>query len=283
MKCLSPWMLVGALTCTQVVAADVDCLVEPKQTIDIRAPVEGMIEAIHVDRGDRVKVGQKLVELSAGVERAALELTRFQAQTQGAIMAARSRVEFAQRKVERAEAMSGNVISKADQDEARTEQKVAEADLQKAKDEQRIAALEAERAEQIWRLKTIVSPIDGVVVERLRHRGEVTEGPQDQKPILQLVQVDPLYVEAVLPAAALGQVHEQDAVEIVLRDQQHTTLRAQVLVVDQLVHSASETFRVRMVLPNENYKIPAGLRCTARFEGVTAEPDAQGQQDHTGM
>lgn len=247
-------------------AADFDCLVEPKQIIDVRAPVEGMIEAIHVDRGDRVKAGQKLVDLNAGVERAALELARFQAQTQGVVMAARSRVEFAKRKVERAEAMIGNVISQADKDEARTGQKVAEADLQKALDEQRIAALEAQRSEQVLRLKTIVSPIDGVVTDRLRHPGEVTEGAQDQKPLLQLAQINPLNIEVVLPASAIGAVHEKDTVEVVLRDHDHTTVHAQVLVVDPVVHSASETFRVRMALPNPDYKIVAGVRCSARFD-----------------
>ena len=73
-----------------------------------------------------------------------------------------------------------------EKDEARTEQKVAEADLQKAVDDQRIAALEAARAEQVWRLKTIVTLIDGVVVDRLILPGEVTEGAQDRLSVLAL-------------------------------------------------------------------------------------------------
>jgi multidrug efflux pump subunit AcrA (membrane-fusion protein) len=41
--------------------------------------------------------------------------------------------------------------------------------------------------------------------------------------------------------------------------------RAQVTVINPIVDSASGTFRVRLELPNPQYRIPAGVTCTARI------------------
>jgi len=40
---------------------------------------------------------------------------------------------------------------------------------------------------------------------------------------------------------------------------------ARVDVVDQMFDAASGTFGVRLSLPNPNRRIPAGLKCRARF------------------
>ena len=40
---------------------------------------------------------------------------------------------------------------------------------------------------------------------------------------------------------------------------------AEVAVVDNVFDAASRTFRVRLVLSNADYALPAGLRCTVRF------------------
>lgn len=41
--------------------------------MDVRSPVEGVIDSLRVQRGDTVKKGQLLAKLEAGPERAALE------------------------------------------------------------------------------------------------------------------------------------------------------------------------------------------------------------------
>lgn len=40
---------------------------------------------------------------------------------------------------------------------------------------------------------------------------------------------------------------------------------ARVTVVDRVVDAASGTFGVRLELPNPGYKLPAVLKCKARF------------------
>ena len=42
-------------------------------------------------------------------------------------------------------------------------------------------------------------------------------------------------------------------------------LRAHVVIVDQVIDAASGTVGVRLELPNPDYRIPAGLKCTVSF------------------
>ena len=49
-------------------------------------------------------------------------------------------------------------------------------------------------------------------------------------------------------------------------------LEAKVLLVDRLVDGASNTFRVRLTLPNAHQELPAGLRCKADL-GFAAPPE----------
>ena len=43
---------------------------------------------------------------------------------------------------------------------------------------------------------------------------------------------------------------------------------ARVVIVDQVIDAASGTFGIRLELPNNKYKIPAGLRCQVEFPGL---------------
>ncbi|MGB7411980.1 MAG: biotin/lipoyl-binding protein, partial [Sphingopyxis granuli] len=47
-----------------------DCLIEPSRVVRVNSGVEGVIEAIYVDRGDNVGKGQVVARLRADVDRA---------------------------------------------------------------------------------------------------------------------------------------------------------------------------------------------------------------------
>ena len=41
--------------------------------------------------------------------------------------------------------------------------------------------------------------------------------------------------------------------------------RSTVAIVDRIIDPASGTFGVRLELPNPDYRLPSGLKCTVRF------------------
>src|SRR5687768_11616307 len=79
-------------------AGDFDCVVEPRQTLEIRSPIEGLIEKVHANRGDLVRRGQVIAEIDSAIERAAAAVAKQRASMEGAVHAGKSRVEFSSQK-----------------------------------------------------------------------------------------------------------------------------------------------------------------------------------------
>jgi multidrug resistance efflux pump len=138
---------------------------------------------------------------------------------------------------------------------------VAEASNAEAVENQRLAREELHRAEVELGLRTIRSPLSGLIVERFLAPGEMVR----QGPLLKVVQLHPLYVEAFVPLSWIGKITPGLSAEVTLDLGPHRSFRAQVDTVGQVVDGATSTFIVRLVVPNQDYQIPAGLPCTVHF------------------
>lgn len=250
-------------------AGDFDCVIEPRQVIEVRAPIEGLIERINVDRGDLVRRGQELVVLDSSLERAQAAIARQRSEMEGAVRSGESRLEFSTKKHERAENLHGqSYLSAQARDEAATERRLAESELRDARDNRKLAELDLARQLEVIRLKTIRSPLNGIVTERMQHPGELAEAGVGRKAILKLAEIDTLYVEVLLPAQAYGKVKTGMEVEVVPEIPAGSKHVATVKVIDRLLDAASGTFGVRLELANRQHRIPAGIRCNARFQGI---------------
>lgn len=247
-------------------AEEYDCLIEARDTVEIRSPVEGLIEKVLVRRGDAVKRGQVIAMLESGAERAAVELARSKATMKGPLKAAESRLDFAVKKEERtAELFKQNFVSAGALDEARTQRELAESELREARENQKLNEIELSRAEELLKLRIMRSPFDGVVVERFLSPGEfATSNVKD--PIMKLAEVDPLHVEVVLPASQFGKIRKGSA-GFVRPEAPGGRFRALVTTVDTIIDAASGTFGVRLELPNPGLRIPAGAKCKIQFGG----------------
>lgn len=260
-----------------------DCVIEPRRVIELRAPLEGTIDRITVDRGDTVKRGQELVVLDTSVDRASAAIARHRAVMDGAIKSGESRLEFSKGKLTRMENLeTQKYVSPQAREEAHTERQLAQAQLVDAQDNRKLAELELARQMEVIRLKTIRSPIDGVVVERMLHPGEFAEAGVGRKPILKLAEVDVLHVEVLLPVEAFGQVRAGMEAEVMPEIPAGTRYTARVSVIDRIVDAGSGTFGVRLELPNPQRRMPAGIRCKAAFPNIDAKPPRQALRKPTG-
>ena len=242
-----------------------DCLIEARQNVDVRSPVEGVIESILVQRGDTVKRGALVATLSSGPEKAALDLARSRATMQGELKAAQARVDLTRKKWERAEELQKkNFVSADARDQAEGEYRLATEQLRAAEENRRLAELDVKRAEEVLAQRSIRSPVNGVVVEVLLRPGELMSSNQ-KDPIVKLAQVDPLNVELVLPVGQLGRIEVGQRAMVLPEEPVGGRHGARVEVVDRVVDAASGTFGVRLRLPNPGNRIPAGIKCKALF------------------
>ncbi len=213
---------------------EIVCLIEPSLEVNVGTPVDGVLEVVNVDRGDAVRAGQLLARLNTSVEAAAVD---FQA----------AKSEFGARKVARNQDLNARkLISDHDLDEMTTEQKLAELELRQRK--------------EVLNLRSIVSPVDGVVVDRYRSKGDLVK----QERIFRIVQIDPLHVETILPASYFGRVRPGQS-HTVRPQLSAGSFKAQVSHVDKVIDPASGTFRVRLILPNPKSSVPSGQRCSVHF------------------
>jgi RND family efflux transporter MFP subunit len=246
-------------------AQEYDCLIEARQAIDIRSPVEGVIEAVHVRRGSQVGKGQLIATLFSGPERASLELARSRATMEGELKAAEARVDLTRKKWERAEELvKKSFVSANARDEAEAEYRLAQEQLRQARENRTLAELEVKRAEEVVAQREIRSPVTGVVVDVTLRPGELTSSNQ-KDPIVKLLQVDPLNVELILPVSAFGKIRTGQRATVMPEAPVGGKYQAIVEVVDQNFDAPSGTFGVRLTLPNPQRRIPAGLKCKARF------------------
>jgi RND family efflux transporter MFP subunit len=239
-------------------ARGLDCMIQPHQIVQIGSAAPGVIERILVDRGDLVKQGQPIVQLQAGVERAALAVARERALQQGEMTVATGSADLAQRELQRAKELhEQNFVSQTYLDKQRAEAQVAGGRTDQANERRKLAQREVDLAAAQLGQRSIAAPIAGVVVERFMSPGEFV----DQKPILRIAAIDPLRVDVLVPAVAFGQVEvgmKGAVLPELLQKREHIAV---VKTVDRVIDAATNTFRVRLELPNPGGTLPAGLRC----------------------
>jgi len=258
-------MILAAILAGPAMAAEYDCLIEARQQVDIRSPVDAVVESVLIQRGDFVKRGQVIATLESGPERAALELAKSRFAMQGELKAAEARLDLAQKKMIRAEELyKQNFVSVNARDEAEAEYQFSSEQLRQARENQKLAELEVKRSEEVLAMRTIRSPLTGVVVDVPQKPGEFASSDA-KDPIAKLAEIDPLNVEVILPVALYGKVKMGQRAQVVPEQPVGGRYEAAVKVVDRVIDAASGTFGVRLQLPNPGNRVPAGVKCRVKF------------------
>jgi multidrug efflux system membrane fusion protein len=202
--------------------------------VDVRAEVEGVVQALHFERGDRVKTGQVLCQLKLN--------------DRGARLAeAKALVDQRQKEYE--------VAKKLFEDGFRSKTQMAQAD----------AALQAARAamntQQIAVDNTrIRAPFAGVVDDRYVNVGDYMR--VGDKCAL-LIAPEPFLATATLNEQEVGSVTVGDPATVTLVTGQ--TVTGKVRFVADKADPATRSFRVDVELPNPDAKLRDGVSADIRI------------------
>lgn len=254
--------------CALAHAEPLACLIEPEKVAEIGAPSIGIINRIPVERGDYVRAGQVLVYMRAEVETASRNVAASRAKVEAELLAASAAADLAEAKVKRSrDLVKVGFISKEALDQSETELRIAKNRVVQTEEARVISQNELDLSNSVLSQRSIRAPFAGLVMDRYRNEGERIE----REPVVRVAKVDPLRVEVVLPVSQYGQIKLGDlaAVKTEIADVQG--VKATVVLVDRMVDAASNTFRVRLALPNPDHRIPPGLRCSIAFEPAARE------------
>ncbi|SLN56730.1 efflux RND transporter periplasmic adaptor subunit [Roseisalinus antarcticus] len=239
------------------------CVIDPSREVDLGSSVAGLIERIAVDRGAWVEKGDLVATLSADSERATVALLRARAESEAEVAAQAARERLARQGYDRARRLLDQGIGTLEAlEEREVALEVARRDRAEADLRRTLAQLELRRARIALAQREIRAPISGFVTMRHLDEGEYLH---PELALLTISQLDPLYVEAFVDARVYAEVAEGSVAMVHPSSIEAAPREAVVTVVDRVLDATSDTFGVRLELPNPDYAIPAGQRCEVAF------------------
>ncbi|MDN5788088.1 efflux RND transporter periplasmic adaptor subunit [Pseudorhodobacter sp.] len=235
----------------------VECLVKPKEIAKLGASARGVIARITADRADRVQKGDILAELEASAEENEIALANLRFENDVAVRLAQAKAETAEISVERLGQLSEKKLVKHDEYEhALLEARTARLEEEEAGLNAGIAGVQLAAAKAALERKRIRAPFDGVIVERVMSVGELYN---EQGPIFVIARINPLVIEAWLPAASRSAILPEGQWHVDLESGE--TVTATLDLADPILDPATGTFGIRLALPNPDGTILAGQSC----------------------
>jgi len=216
----------------------------PEDEVTISTEVEGIIKKRYVDEGDCVKKGTLLIKIDDEkfhfqVEEAEASLREAEASLKNAELTLKRMNQLLEEKVI---------------DQQKYDDTITQFDLSRATVENVKAKLN--RYRKSLRDTVIVSPLDGVVSERMVSEGEYVKVGAD---LLKVVDIDPLKLSFTLPEKFSGQLKIGQTVAVETKAFPGEVFTGSVYFISPTVNLNTRTFEVKAKVKNEDYRLKPGF------------------------
>ncbi len=229
----------------------------------------GVMTQLLVKEGDQVQIGQNLAQQDDSEEQLQLELDKEAADdavtelnVERSILVQDNSTLQDYRNSGAASVEINEQIQKVTVDKARVDLAVGKEGEARTK-----VKLTAAHLKKL----SLTSKISGVVAQKFLDEGDVSD---PQNPVLHIIQIDPIWVEAQVPTAKARKLKIGDPAYVTLTDDNdHHLPGGKVLLVPPMANSANETIMVRIEIPNPE-KLQPGDNVTVKFTGDAGEASA---------
>lgn len=240
-------------------------LVQPSDSVDLASSEKGIVAELTVEEGDMVKKGQVICRLESTVEKASLAISKLQAESNADVRAAEIRDNLSQIRLARIEDLDKkNAAAPMEVDEAKISKEYSAAQVKKALHDKSVVNLQYERDQKVIERRTIESPLAGYVAKKIKSVGELVDGVNDAV-VCQIVKLDPLHVLVPARAATYGKIKANDRARLDGDQLPGGSAMAKVILVDRVVQADSQTYTIKLELPNPDSAIPAGIKVVVTF------------------
>ena len=213
---------------------------------EIKPRVDGTIDAVFVDVGDRVTQGQPLFRTRPADYR-----NRLSEQEQ-ALALAQAEVKQAAGDLERAQSLRGKgVVSQGRMDEVQARFDTARA---------RLGMTEATLAQARQKLSdaTVTAPYDGIVTGRFVDEGTMIQVATSNTPVVEIAKLDLVEVIAQVAAVHLARLKTDTRVTVAVEGVPQP-VEATLGVINDKVDARTRSVEIRLHLPNPDLAIKPGL------------------------
>ncbi len=258
--------------------------VQPLVQVQVGSQVSGRIARVLVDFNNRVRAGQLLAEIDPTPFRASVAQARAQVMSAEAqLQRARANEQLAATNLRRAEDLRARGLNaQSDVDQARGSHAVTRADVAVATAEIARARASLQSVETNLANTRIVSPIDGVVIQRSIDEGQ-TVAASFQAPVLFLLAGDltRMRIMANIDEADIAKLHEHLQAEARVDAFQGEVFRGEVAEVrfGSTTTSGVVTYPAVITVNNPALKLRPGMTATitvtsSRHTNVLRVPNA---------
>lgn len=249
-------------------AEEIQSFTEPYHVIDVAAAESGIVIGLGVEEGDTVEKDQPVADLNQDVLQASVEIARGHRDAVSGLKSAESELTLRSERLRKLKELRVNGNSSEEEvNRAQLEFDVAQARLLQVRENLEIKRLEYERIRLQLALRTVRSPIDGVVTEIYRDIGEFVS-PADPV-VLTIVQLNPLRATFSVPVADVKSIRKGQTVPVRI-DGTKGTVNAKVELVSPVINAESQTVRVKLELPNPGNRIRSGAKCFFASESASS-------------
>lgn len=236
-----------------------DCVMYPEQELRLGFGEAGLIDEVLVSPGQSVARGDLIARQVADVERIRRDLLALRLSGDAAIAAQEARIAFIEQRLERARMLAErNISTDVQLQELEYEYRIARTGLRQAEEDQAAREIEFDLAEAQLARRTLVAPVDGVILELFRRPGEYAERNDS---VVMLGIMDPLRIRTFAGIAQMGSIRPGDPATVLPDPPFDERLETTVSFVSTRIDPASRTFVVEAILPNEALRLPGGHRC----------------------
>lgn len=228
---LAPLFAALLLPVSAGAAPQADGVLLPFREVTVSSAVQGILAEVNVREGDPVAAGTLLATLIDRVESA--EVDRFAKVLEQKEFAAQGTQNL----------FRDQVVSEGEAIEKRIERDIAKLQHQ-------IALEELDR-------RKIRSPIDGIVVEKMKEAGEAVDA---NEPVFHLVDISRVYLQVFIESTAALKLATGHPVAVTFPEYQTQPHQGTIDFIDPRIDGASGLVRVKILIDNPDRKLIAGMR-----------------------
>lgn len=256
-----------ALTSQSLSAAELSLtgVIRAQEEVVVRSETPGIVQRITVREGERVREGQLLVELKNDKQKIAVALSRARlAKADATVAETRVLLDNARKEVERAKIAADALPRKELEDRVdqvlRLEANLAAQNAELAQAQQELKLRERELLDT-----QLTAPFAGMVTQIYIFRGDTLK-PMDTQ-VLELVAMDRLYVELLLPSLYAQKIHVDQKLALHVESEalgKAGQVEGRITYVNPKFDAASRTVKVKVSVPVNGWVRP-GMLAQAKF------------------
>jgi RND family efflux transporter MFP subunit len=263
-----------------------DATVDWIEKSDVAALREGVIATMELKIGMPVKEGGVIGSLHDEIAKLTVRKAQLAASGTAAEKKAVAQKELAESTVAtniRLNKRNPGMVSQEEMRKNEAEVKVADAMQNEALEKREVDKAELALAERTLEEHTIVAPFDGIVLERLKNRGESVRA---NEAVVRLGNLDKLRAWTYIPLSYYSRVKEGQVVELQPRLHEggggaplpieQRKFRGKITFIDPEIQAVAEdAVRIYAEFDNKDHELRPGLKATMTIF-LTSEPAAVG-------